>query len=48
MDHIFFRRGVFEMITVGRYARLEERYGSSHHGRRVVLNYVPAALPGGP
>jgi hypothetical protein len=40
-DHLFFRRGSFLTITVGSYARLDDDYGSGHHGRKVVVNYFP-------
>jgi len=46
-DHILFRRGVFGSITLGRYTRLEEGYGSSHLGRSAQLGYLPATSPVG-
>ncbi len=40
-DHVFFRRGSFRTITVGRYRRLEDSYGSGHQGRGVIVSYIP-------
>jgi endonuclease/exonuclease/phosphatase family metal-dependent hydrolase len=40
-DHIFFRRRSFEAFEATEYRRVPERYGSDHHGRRVVLRYRP-------
>lgn len=45
VDHIFFRRGPFENVTVSEYARLDEDYGSDHFGRRIVVEYAPSGTP---
>ena len=42
-DHLFFRRGSFQTVSVRGYERLPERYGSSHHPRAMVIDYVPLA-----
>ena len=40
-DHIFFRRGSFGMFGLENYRRIENTYGSDHHGRRVELTFTP-------
>jgi len=42
-DHVFFRRGRSVRLDGERYRRIEDRYGSDHHGRRFTLTYTPGA-----
>lgn len=48
LDHIFFRRGPFDNITLSGYGRLDRHYGSDHFGRRVTVEYAagPDSSPG--
>ncbi len=43
VDHMFFRRGPFENVTVTQYRRLDRHYGSDHFGRGLTVEYQ--ALP---
>ena len=38
-DHMFFRRGSFVTFSIGEYRRIDDSYGSDHHGRRLKLYY---------
>lgn len=39
VDHIFFRRGAFDHVSVDGYRRIDDHHGSDHFGRRLVIGY---------
>lgn len=39
VDHIFFRRGAFDHVSVDGYRRIDDPHGSDHFGRRLVVEY---------
>lgn len=45
VDHIFFRRGAFDHVSVEGYGRIDDPHGSDHFGRRLVVEYRTAAEP---
>lgn len=45
VDHVFFRRGPFDNVSLREYSRLEDDYGSDHYGRRIVVDYAPSPPP---
>ena len=46
VDHILFRRGPFDNVSVSEYGILGDTYGSDHLGRRLVVEYATRRDPG--